>query len=58
MNEAHEELLAFQNALKEFVGYTDATYAKKYEEFYIGFEGRYMLVWLNSFIIIGLKLNA
>lgn len=40
LNEAHEELIGFQNALKEFVGYTDATYAKKFEEFYVGFEGR------------------
>lgn len=41
LNEAFEELIGFQNALKEFVGSADTTYAKKHEEFYIGFEGSF-----------------
>ncbi|XP_028653055.1 zygotic DNA replication licensing factor mcm3-like [Erpetoichthys calabaricus] len=35
------ELLAFQRALKEFVATIDATYAKQYEEFYVGLEGSF-----------------
>jgi len=35
-----EELLAFQRALKEFVGSADPVYSKQYEEFFIGLEGR------------------
>ena len=42
LTEANEEVIGFQNALKEFVGSADTTYAKKHEEFYIGFEGRYV----------------
>jgi len=33
-------LLAFQRALKEFVGSIDPVYSKQTEEFFIGFEGR------------------
>uniref|UniRef100_A0A8C4QA97 DNA replication licensing factor MCM3 n=1 Tax=Eptatretus burgeri TaxID=7764 RepID=A0A8C4QA97_EPTBU len=36
-----EELLAFQNALKEFVATLDATYSKQFEEFCVGFEGSF-----------------
>ena len=36
-------MIGAQNALKEFVGYADTSYAKKFEEFYIGFEGRCVL---------------
>uniref|UniRef100_A0A5F4WF52 DNA replication licensing factor MCM3 n=1 Tax=Callithrix jacchus TaxID=9483 RepID=A0A5F4WF52_CALJA len=35
------ELVAFQRALKDFVASIDATYAKQYEEFYIGLEGSF-----------------
>nr|QIC49963.1 DNA replication licensing factor MCM3-like protein [Actinia equina] len=41
LNKGFEELLAFQNALKEFVGTVDTAYGKKYEEFLIGFEGSF-----------------
>ncbi|KAM4772018.1 DNA replication licensing factor MCM3 [Rhinophrynus dorsalis] len=41
MNNAFEGLIAFQRALKEFVASIDATYAKQYEEFYIGLEGSF-----------------
>nr|XP_046229752.1 DNA replication licensing factor MCM3 [Scatophagus argus] len=41
MNSAFEELLAFQRALKDLVASVDATYAKQYEEFYIGLEGSF-----------------
>ncbi|XP_065652017.1 DNA replication licensing factor MCM3 isoform X2 [Hydra vulgaris] len=41
LNEAFEELIGFQNALKEFVSSTDTTYAKKFEEFFVGFEGSF-----------------
>ncbi|XP_043855599.1 DNA replication licensing factor MCM3 isoform X1 [Dromiciops gliroides] len=41
LNNAFEELLAFQRALKDFVASIDATYAKQYEEFYIGLEGSF-----------------
>ena len=40
MSESFEELIAFQNALKEYVGTADTMYAKKHDEFFIGFEGR------------------
>nr|XP_014352143.1 PREDICTED: DNA replication licensing factor MCM3 [Latimeria chalumnae] len=41
LNNAFEELLVFQNALKEFVASIDATYAKQFEEFYVGLEGSF-----------------
>jgi len=41
LNEAFEELIAFHNALKEFVGSADSVYAKKYDEFFVGFEGSF-----------------
>ncbi|RXM28058.1 Zygotic DNA replication licensing factor mcm3 [Acipenser ruthenus] len=41
LNNAFEELLPFQHALKELVATVDATYAKQYEEFYIGLEGSF-----------------
>jgi len=40
LNDSQEEMIGAQNALKEFVGYADTTYAKKVDEFYVGFEGR------------------
>uniref|UniRef100_A0AAQ6AEM0 DNA replication licensing factor MCM3 n=1 Tax=Amphiprion ocellaris TaxID=80972 RepID=A0AAQ6AEM0_AMPOC len=41
MNNAFVELLAFQRALKDLVASVDATYAKQYEEFFIGLEGSF-----------------
>ncbi|KAM9355834.1 DNA replication licensing factor MCM3 [Pholidichthys leucotaenia] len=41
MNNAFEELLAFQRALKDMVASVDATYAKQHEEFFIGLEGSF-----------------
>ncbi|CAG5927877.1 DNA replication licensing factor MCM3 [Menidia menidia] len=41
MGNAFEELLAFQRALKDLVASVDATYAKQYEEFFIGLEGSF-----------------
>lgn len=41
MNNAFMELLAFQHALKDLVASVDATYAKQYDEFYIGLEGSF-----------------
>uniref|UniRef100_A0A7N8Y446 DNA replication licensing factor MCM3 n=1 Tax=Mastacembelus armatus TaxID=205130 RepID=A0A7N8Y446_9TELE len=41
MNNAFEELLAFQLALKDLVASVDGTYAKQYEEFFIGLEGSF-----------------
>lgn len=41
LNNAFEELVAFQRALKDFVASVDATYAKQYEDFYIGLEGSF-----------------
>ncbi|KAM5164716.1 DNA replication licensing factor MCM3 [Mantella aurantiaca] len=41
MNQAFEGLIAFQRALKDFVASIDATYAKQYEDFYIGLEGSF-----------------
>lgn len=41
MNNAFEELLAFQRALKDLVASVDATYAKQYEEFFVGLEGSF-----------------
>uniref|UniRef100_W5KR55 DNA replication licensing factor MCM3 n=1 Tax=Astyanax mexicanus TaxID=7994 RepID=W5KR55_ASTMX len=41
MNNAFEELLAFQRALKDVVASVDATYAKQFEEFFIGLEGSF-----------------
>ncbi|XP_037100822.1 DNA replication licensing factor MCM3 [Syngnathus acus] len=41
MNNAFEELMAFQLALKDVVASVDATYAKQYEEFNVGLEGSF-----------------
>ncbi|XP_066532655.1 DNA replication licensing factor MCM3 [Hoplias malabaricus] len=41
MNNAFEELLAFQHALKDLVATVDATYAKQFEEFFVGLEGSF-----------------
>ena len=41
LNEAQLEILAFQRALKECVVSVDDAYGKSFEEFYVGFEGRY-----------------
>uniref|UniRef100_A0A673KN70 DNA replication licensing factor MCM3 n=1 Tax=Sinocyclocheilus rhinocerous TaxID=307959 RepID=A0A673KN70_9TELE len=41
LNNAFEELLAFQRALKDLVASVDATYAKQHEEFFIGLEGSF-----------------
>lgn len=41
LNNAFEELLAFQRALQDFVASIDATYAKQFEDFYIGLEGSF-----------------
>ncbi|KXJ29335.1 Zygotic DNA replication licensing factor mcm3 [Exaiptasia diaphana] len=41
LNKGFEELLAFQNALKEFVSSIDTIYGKKHEDFFIGFEGSF-----------------
>ncbi|KAM9307811.1 maternal DNA replication licensing factor mcm3 [Gastrophryne carolinensis] len=39
LNDAFGELIAFQRALKDLVASIDATYAKQFEEFSVGFEG-------------------
>lgn len=41
MSNAFMELLAFQRALKDLVASVDATYAKQFEEFFIGLEGSF-----------------
>uniref|UniRef100_A0A8C5PE72 DNA replication licensing factor MCM3 n=1 Tax=Leptobrachium leishanense TaxID=445787 RepID=A0A8C5PE72_9ANUR len=41
MNNAFEGLIAFQRALKDFVASIDGTYAKQYEDFYVGIEGSF-----------------
>ncbi|XP_028907564.1 DNA replication licensing factor MCM3 [Ornithorhynchus anatinus] len=41
LNNAFEELVAFQRALRDLVASVDATYAKQYEEFYVGLEGSF-----------------
>ncbi|KAA0201694.1 hypothetical protein HAZT_HAZT009210 [Hyalella azteca] len=38
---AFEELPAFHRALREFVSAVDATYVKKHEELFVGFEGSF-----------------
>ncbi|UJR38193.1 hypothetical protein I4U23_030866 [Adineta vaga] len=40
-NNAFEELLCFQRALRELISATDAIYAKQFEEFYVGLEGSF-----------------
>ncbi|KAH9405242.1 MCM DNA helicase complex subunit [Tyrophagus putrescentiae] len=41
LNNSIEELVLFQNALKEFVASRDPAFANKYDEFLIGFEGSF-----------------
>lgn len=60
VNESFEECVAFQRALKEFVASADPTYSKQHEEFFVGFDGRFvhssiisgksnMIVWESFF---------
>lgn len=41
LTEAFEEMVAFQEGLKSFVGSVDTQYGKKHEEFFIGLEGSF-----------------
>lgn len=41
LNDTLNEQLAFQRAIKEFVGGIDTSYAKENEEFHVGFEGSF-----------------
>ncbi|XP_054833867.1 DNA replication licensing factor MCM3 isoform X1 [Eublepharis macularius] len=41
LNNAFEEMVAFQRALKDLVASVDTTYSKQHEEFYIGLEGSF-----------------
>nr|AAA80227.1 MCM3 [Xenopus laevis] len=41
LNDAFAETIAFQRALKDLVASIDATYAKQFEEFSVGFEGSF-----------------
>ena len=41
LKESFGELAAFQRALKDLVGSIDATFAKQFEEFHVGFEGSF-----------------
>lgn len=41
LNNAFEEQLAFQRALKEYIGSVDPTYVKEHEDFFIAFEGSF-----------------
>lgn len=41
MTVAFDEQLAFSRALKEYVSTIDPTFAKTYEDFFIGFEGSF-----------------
>ena len=41
MTDAFDEQLAFQRALREFVGGIDSAYLKEHDEFHIGFEGSF-----------------
>lgn len=41
--------MCFQRALRELVSATDAVYAKQFEEFFIGLEGRFVKYSAFSF---------
>ncbi|KAK6628026.1 MCM DNA helicase complex subunit [Polyplax serrata] len=41
LNNCFTELLAFQRAVKEYAANIDPTYAREFEEFFIGFEGNF-----------------
>jgi len=41
LNNAIEEIIAFQRALKEFVTNTNSDYSKRFSEFFVGFEGSF-----------------
>ena len=41
LNNAFEEQMAFQRALKDYVGSLDPSYAKENEELFVGFEGSF-----------------
>lgn len=41
LNEAQQEILAFQRAVKEFVMTVDNVYGKQFDDFFVGFEGSF-----------------
>ncbi|KAM6962574.1 DNA replication licensing factor MCM3-like [Aplochiton taeniatus] len=41
LKDAFSELIAFQRALRDLVASIDATYAKQFEDFHVGFEGSF-----------------
>ena len=41
LKDSFGELIAFQKALKDLVASIDATFAKQFEDFHIGFEGSF-----------------
>ncbi|XP_071941700.1 DNA replication licensing factor MCM3-like isoform X2 [Antedon mediterranea] len=41
LEESHEEIIAFQRALKELVASADTAYSKQHEEFFVGLEGSF-----------------
>ncbi|XP_062308832.1 MCM3 minichromosome maintenance deficient 3 (S. cerevisiae), like isoform X1 [Osmerus eperlanus] len=41
LKDAFSELVAFQRALKDLVASIDATYAKQFEDFHVGFQGSF-----------------
>ena len=40
LNNSFDEIGAFQRALKGYIASIDTVFAKQYEEFHVGFEGR------------------
>jgi hypothetical protein len=44
INTSFEELMSFQRALKELVASADPSYSKSNEEFFIGLEGRCVMI--------------
>jgi hypothetical protein len=42
--------LCFQRALRELISATDAIYAKQFEEFFVGLEGRFVAILVDSLL--------
>ena len=43
LTNSFDEIGAFQRALKSYISSIDTVYAKQYEEFHVGFEGRQVI---------------
>ena len=58
LKDAFSELIAFQRALKDLVASIDATYAKQFEDFHVGFQCSFGTRHVSSRTLSALSLGT